>query len=96
MHLSKYHNNNKEVSVAKIFEGTGQIISLRISAKGELKKHTTPIPALLICIGGEAFFEYEGEEAIMLKQGDYVNIKPGAPHRVFTRENSDALLLLIK
>ncbi len=96
MHLNEFHNNEKSVSVAKIFEGVGQVMTLRIKANSELKKHTTPIPALLICVEGQAVFEYENGKRIELTQGNYVNIEPDKIHRVFTSEKSDALLLLIK
>lgn len=46
----------------------------------QLKEHITKVPALLICIEGEAIFENENGLQETLLPGAYVNIEPLVKH----------------
>jgi len=81
MHLSDLHTSDKPVSTAKLFEANeGTVISLQILANEQLKEHITKVPALLLCVSGEATFENEKGESIPLSAGSYVHIEAFVKH----------------
>lgn len=91
--LHELHQNIDAVHTHIMFPATeGKVISLSIPQKTQLKEHTTPIPALLICVEGEVVFEDEEKNSITLKPGDYVNIEPDIKHRVNGIKDSQLLL----
>jgi quercetin dioxygenase-like cupin family protein len=95
MNLKDFHIENKPIDTKRIFSTTeGQVVSLCITAGNQLKEHTTKVPALLVCVTGEALFENEKGASEKLGPGDYVNIEPGVKHWVTAV--SDSQLLLIK
>lgn len=71
----------------------GNVISLQIKAGEQLKEHVTKVPALLICINGDATFENELGLKLKLSSGDYVNIEPEVKHWVNATVSSEFLLI---
>lgn len=95
MNLTDFLDNDKPVQAKKIFTTTeGQVSVLRILAGQQLKEHITKVPAFLVCVVGEATFNYENGAVIPLKSGDYVPIEPMVKHWIDA--HTDSHLLLIK
>lgn len=67
-------------------------ISLSIPAGKELPEHTTPTPAVLFMLEGEARFITASEE-ISLTPGKVVHIPPEVPHRVVAVRDSQLVLI---
>ncbi|WP_395049689.1 cupin domain-containing protein [Flavobacterium sp.] len=94
MNLKNLHTDNKLVQTQVIFAAEeGKVISLHIASGGQLKEHITKVPALLVCISGDAVFQDEKGKSIPLKSGDYVNIEANVKHLVDANENSDFLVI---
>ncbi|MEP2670240.1 MAG: hypothetical protein ABJH04_14655 [Cyclobacteriaceae bacterium] len=95
MNIRNLNKENKPTQTSKIFSATeGQVISISITTGNQFKKHTTKVPAFLVCILGEAVFENEKGVIETLASGDYVNIEPNVVHWITA--NKDSNLLLIK
>ncbi len=95
MNIQKKHSSEKAVSTAPLFKGeAGTVTSLQILKDQQLKEHMTTIPALLVCVNGNAVFENEQGMKESLSTGDYVLIEPMVKHWV--TGVSDSQLLLIK
>jgi len=93
--ISSMHEATKAVSAKSLFKGQdGTVNALQIQKDGLLDKHVTKVPALLICVAGEVFFENEKGFQQTLINGDYVNIEPLVTHWV--KGVQDSQLLLIK
>jgi quercetin dioxygenase-like cupin family protein len=60
--------------------------------KEQLKEHLSKVPALLVCVSGNAVYRDE-KEFINLKSGDYVNIEANMKHSIDIEESN---FLLIK
>ncbi|MEO9870653.1 cupin domain-containing protein [Ekhidna sp.] len=94
MNIHSLHSGEKKVSAVSFFKGNGGIaIALQIGEMQELKEHVSKVPALLICLEGEAVFEDENGISEKLFFGDYVNIKPMLKHKVRAIANSSLLLI---
>lgn len=94
MKVSALHDASKSVSAKALFKGEeGTSTALQLLAGETLKEHTTKVPALLICIQGEAVFENEKGEKETLLSGDYVLIEPNVKHWVKGIETSQLVLL---
>jgi len=95
MNIKSFHAKEQSVSAKKIFSVTeGQVTALQIMATGILKEHITTVPALLVCVSGNAVFKNEKGVSEKLLSGDMVNIEPNVKHWVEGIE--DTQLLLIK
>ncbi len=95
MNITEKHNSEKPVSALPIFKGeAGTVTSLQILKDQQLKEHLTKIPALLVCVNGNAVFENEQGMKETLSTGDYVLIEPMVKHWVTGL--ADTQLLLIK
>lgn len=95
MNIKSFHTEEKPVSAKKIFSTTeGNVTALQINAGSILKEHITIVPALLICINGNAIFKNENDVTVNLLSGDMVNIEPNVKHWV--EGIQDTQLLLIK
>ncbi len=95
MNIKSIHTEEKPVSAKKVFSTTeGNVTALQIKATGVLKEHITTVPALLICINGNAIFNNENGITENLSSGDMVNIEPNVKHWV--EGIQDTQLLLIK
>ncbi len=94
MNLKNLHTENKPVQTKVVFEPTeSKVISLQI-AKGEtLKEHVSKIPALLVCISGNAVFTDEKGTLINLKSGVYVMIEENIKHAIKAIEESNFILV---
>ena len=94
MNLKNLHTENKPVQTKVVFEPTeSKVISLQI-AKGEtLKEHVSKIPALLVCISGNAVFTDEKGTIINLKSGVYVMIEENIKHAIKAIEESNFILV---
>lgn len=95
MNIIELHSQDKPVSAIPIFKSElGNATALHILQGETLKEHITKVPALLICISGEAIFENEKGIKETLKIGDYVHIEPMVKHWV--NAVVDSQLILIK
>lgn len=93
MNLQDLHTEGKAVQTNVLFEPTQNVISIQIAKGEQLKEHITKIPALLVCVFGEAFFSDENAQKISLKSGDYVKIEPNVKHKIDAIEESNFLLI---
>jgi quercetin dioxygenase-like cupin family protein len=95
MNIKEKHNPEKSVSTLSLFKGEeGTATAIQILRDQQLKEHITKIPALLICIEGNAVFENENGLRETLLPGDFLNIEPMVKHWV--RAITDSQLLLLK
>jgi quercetin dioxygenase-like cupin family protein len=94
MILKNLHTENKTVQTKLLFEpNESKVISLQI-AKGEtLKEHVSKIPALLVCISGNAVFTDEKGTVINLHSGTYVMIEENVKHAIKAIEESNFILV---
>lgn len=61
MHIRELTKSDKEVSTASMFKTEhAQAMAIHIRREGALKRHSSPIPALLVCV--EGLVEYEDEQ----------------------------------
>jgi len=83
MILKNLHTENKPVQTQLLFEPKdAKVISLQI-AKGEtLKEHVSKIPALLVCISGNAVFTDDKGTVVNLNSGTYVMIEENVKHAI--------------
>jgi quercetin dioxygenase-like cupin family protein len=94
MNLKELHKDSIGVQTKMIFTTTeGKVISLQIEKESQLKEHITKVPAILICVSGNAVFENEKGQKNILLSGDYVEIEPNVKHWVNGIENSNLLLI---
>lgn len=94
MILKNLHTENKPVQTQLLFEPKdAKVISLQI-AKGEtLKEHISKIPALLVCISGNAVFTDDKGTVVNLNSGTYVMIEENVKHAVKAFDESNFLLM---
>ena len=94
MILKNLHTENKPVQTQLLFEPKDtKVISLQI-AKGEtLKEHISKIPALLVCISGNAVFTDDKGTVVNLNSGTYVMIEENVKHAVKAFDESNFLLM---
>lgn len=94
MNLSNLHSSDKPVQTQVLFEPTeNKVIALQIAKNEQLKEHVTKVPALLVCINGDATFSNENGEKIHLKSGDFIKIPVDVKHWVDAHELSNFLLI---
>ncbi|MFN7044090.1 MAG: hypothetical protein ACK4M1_02750 [Flavobacterium sp.] len=94
MNLIDLHSSNKPVQTQVLFEPTeAKVIALQIAKNEQLKEHVTKVPALLICVTGDAIFSNEYGEKIHLKSGDFIKIPVEVKHWVDAHELSNFLLI---
>jgi quercetin dioxygenase-like cupin family protein len=93
MNLKNLHTENKAVQTSILSEPTEKVISLQIAAGEQLKEHSTKIPAVLVCVSGNAIYKDENGTTIELKNGDYVHIKADVKHSVDAIAESNLLLI---
>lgn len=94
MNLIDLHSGDKPVQTQVLFEPTdAKVIALQIAKNEQLKEHVTKVPALLVCVTGDATFSYENGEKIHLKSGDFIKIPVDVKHRVEAHELSNFLLI---
>lgn len=92
--ISQLHKSEIPVSAQVLFKGIeGVTRALQINKGGLLKEHVTETEAMLICVSGEVKYEDEKKNNYILKQGEYIKIKPKVKHWVTGIENSQLLLI---
>ncbi len=95
MNIKDLHTEDKAVSAISLFKSEkGNATSIRILKDQLLKEHITQIPALLVCINGNVFFENEKGQKVELQPGDYTLIEPMVKHWV--KATMDSQLILFK
>jgi quercetin dioxygenase-like cupin family protein len=93
MNLKNVHTENKAVQTKVLFEPTeSKVISLQIAAGETLKEHVSKIPALLVCVSGNAVFTDEKGSVVNLKSGVYVMIEENIKHAIKAIEESNFIL----
>lgn len=94
MQLKDLHDDSVGVHTHLLFPAVGgKVISLQILKNHQLKEHTTPIPALLVCVTGKVVYEDQKGNTITLMPGNYVHIEPEVKHWVNGIEDSQLLLM---
>lgn len=94
MNLKDLHIENKLIPTQLMFLAEeGKVISMQIESGDQVKEHMSKVPALLVCISGDAVFQDENGKIIELKSGDYVNIEPNLKHWVDANEDSNLLII---
>ena len=94
MNVKDFHQVKKAISTASLFKtGNGTVTSIQILAGEQLKEHLTKVPALLLCLTGEAVFENEKGIKQVLTSGDYVKIEPQIKHWINAKSTSSLILI---
>ena len=94
MHLEQFHNSDKPLSAKQLFSCTeGKVVAIHLKKDGELKEHTTKVPALLLCVNGTVIYEDEKAVKVTLSSGDYVEIETNVKHWLVAKEESEAILM---
>ena len=94
MNLKELHSDNKGVQTNMLFPVTdGKVISLQILKDSKLEEHITNVPALLVCVSGNAVYEDEKGIKAVLFSGDFVKIEPNVKHWVNGIESTNLLLI---
>lgn len=94
MNLNELHQTEKPVQTQLLFEPTeAKVIALQIAKNEQLKEHITKVPALLVCVTGDATFCNENDEKIHLKSGDFIKIPEEVKHWIDAHELSNFLLI---
>ena len=94
MNLKDVFTESKPLQTKKMFNSNESVTTIQLLADAQLKEHVTKVPAFLVCVAGEVFFENEKGVKEKLHSGDFINIEPGVKH--WLNAESDSLLLLIK
>jgi quercetin dioxygenase-like cupin family protein len=69
------HIENKPVQTNMLFSGTeGKVIALK-SHLEKPEEHLSKVPALLVCVSGNAIYNEDNGTTVELKAGDFVHIK---------------------
>lgn len=94
MNIKDLHQDTKAISTASLFKATdGNVTSIQILADEQLKEHITKVPALLLCVTGDAVFENENGIKHKLTTGEYVNIEPNTRHWINAKSTSNLILI---
>ena len=94
MNLKELHSDNKGVQTNMLFPVTDcKVISLQILKDSKLEEHITNVPALLVCVSGNAVYEDEKGIKSILFSGDFVKIEPNVKHWVNGIESTNLLLI---
>ena len=94
MNLKNLHTEQKAVQTQILFQPTeAKVISLQIAKNEQLAEHITKVPAILVCVYGNATYNDEKGEKINLKSGSYVNIPINIKHWIDAHEESNFLLI---
>ena len=94
MNLKELHTDSKGIQTNMMFPATdGKVISLQILKNNTLEEHVTKVPALLVCVSGNAVYEDEKGIKAVLFSGDFVKIEPNVKHWVNGIESTNLLLI---
>jgi quercetin dioxygenase-like cupin family protein len=76
-----------------LFSGTeGKVIALKSHLK-KPEKHLSKVPALLVCVSGNAIYNEDNGTTVELKAGDFVHIKANVQHSIDALAESNFLLI---
>ena len=93
MNLKHIHTEAKDVQTKLLLKAEeGKVMSLQIAKGKQLKEHVSEVPAILICISGNAIYRDLSGEVDMLN-GDYLFITAGAKHEVQAITDSNFILV---
>jgi quercetin dioxygenase-like cupin family protein len=94
MNLKELHKDSIGVQTNVLFPATeGKVISLQILKGNTLKEHLSKVPALLVCVTGNAIYEDEKGIKVTLKSGDFIKIEPNVKHWINGIKDSNLLLI---
>ena len=94
MKLSALHTEAKTLSIVPLKKnGEGTLLSIHLEKGGALPKHTTSVPAVLVCISGSTLYATEKGEEVHMQAGDVVHIEANVEHRLEAGEISELLLM---
>lgn len=94
MHLKNLHTEDKAVQTNVVFTtADSKVISIQIAGNEKLKEHLSKIPALLVCVSGEATYGDEKEFITLMKSGDYVAIEANVKHWIDAKVESNFILI---
>jgi quercetin dioxygenase-like cupin family protein len=94
MNLKNLHIENKPVQTNMLFSGTeGKVIALQIASGEHLKEHLSKVPALLVCVSGNAIYNEDNGTTVELKAGDFVHIEANVQHSIDALAESNFLLI---
>ncbi len=94
MNLSELHTSQTALSIVPLIKGgEGTLLSIHLEAGGELKKHKTAVPAILICVSGKIHYETIQGEKQDLYQGDIVQIPIDVEHWLVGMEKAELILM---
>lgn len=92
--LNELHTDQKPLSIKILFKGEeGVTRSLQLKKDGVLPEHTTPTPAVLICVLGKVSYEDESGYQVILEPGDFQKIEVNIKHWVKGLDESQLLLI---
>jgi quercetin dioxygenase-like cupin family protein len=76
--------HRKKTSTNQYFKNTteGKVISTAIAAGEHLKEHLSKVPALLVCVSGNAIYNEDNGTTVELKAGDFVHIEANVQHSI--------------
>ena len=94
MKISAIHTEAKALSIVPLKKnGEGTLLSIHLEKGGELPKHKTAVPAVLICISGSTVYSTEKGEEVHMEAGDLVHIEANVEHRLEASEVSELVLM---
>lgn len=94
MNLKDLYTENKAVQTHLLFEPTdAKVVAMQIAKGEQLKEHITKVPALLVCVSGNAVFSDENGVVINMESGVYVKIEVNVKHKINAIEQSNFLLI---
>jgi quercetin dioxygenase-like cupin family protein len=93
MNLNDLHKESTPLQTKKIFSPAEGVISIQLKSGGQLKEHSSKVPAFLVCVTGEVIFENEKGISVKLLSGDFLNIEPDVKHWIKGISNSQLLLI---
>ncbi len=94
MNLKTFHNSEKSLSAKQLFNSVeGKVVAIHLKKDGELKEHTTKVPALLLCVKGSIIYEDERATKVSLNSGDFVEIETNVKHWLVAEDESEAILM---
>lgn len=94
MNVKQLHLNDKLISTYPLLQACSEgVKSIRMVSGSHLKRHTSKIPAVLVCLQGKVVFSGEDGLKETMLPGDYVLIRPAIYHWLDAQEETNLLLI---